>query len=292
MGANGCGLHRWPSLDEPGVSFADRKLYVEIGREKMPAAKAGVKKPPHLGHRFLCIEILDRIAVMEAIMEHQPRPLFEFDGPDRNPLQLMFGAFIIAQSQLNERAAREAFLQFGNEVFDLDRHSTKRLAHMGSTGIQTEQASIGSREFVESVAYLLRETFEGSPEGMPSAYLDRGTGMFSTLENLSAEEASKDVNGTTIAAHTEHAKFYLDRLCEFINGRTEAVNWEDSWLIETVSDEEWKALQGSVQRAYERTLLCLAEERPWTEMQVGMAIGLVAHTAYHLGSIRQMVKNN
>lgn len=154
-----------------------------------------------------------------------------------------------------------------------------------------EGATISQRHFVESVAYLLRETFEGSPEGQPSAYLDRGVGIFNTLTGVSAEAASRHHHGSTIAAHTEHAKFYLDRLCEFINGRTERVNWEDSWLIETVDGEEWAALQSSVRRAYENSLKCLAEEREWTEMQVGMAMGLVAHTAYHLGAIRQMAKD-
>jgi hypothetical protein len=161
---------------------------------------------------------------------------------------------------------------------------------METAQTRSETGTIGSKQFVESVAYLLRETFEGSPEGQPSAYLDRGTGFFSTLADLSAEEVSKDVNGTTIAAHTEHAKFYLDRLCEYINGRTEPVNWEDSWLIETVNETEWDALRDSVKKAYENTLKCLAEERDWTSMQTGMAMGLIAHTAYHLGAIRQIVK--
>ena len=40
--------------------------------------------------------------------------------------------------------------------------------------METENNSIAHTHFVESVAYLLRETFEGSPEGLPSAYLDRG----------------------------------------------------------------------------------------------------------------------
>src|SRR4030095_5228444 len=115
-------------------------------------------------------------------------------------------------------------------------------------------------------------------------------GIFSTLESLSAAAASKEFTGTTIAAQTEHAKFYLDRLCEFINGRTENVNWEDSWLIETVNDSEWNALRESVRNAYEKTLRCLAEERAWTELQVGMAMGMVAHTAYHLGAVRQISK--
>jgi len=145
-------------------------------------------------------------------------------------------------------------------------------------------------KFLKSLLYLLRETFEGSPEGMPSAYLDRGAGVFSTLEMLSAEAASRDIKSTTIAAQTEHAKFYLDRLCEYLNGRTEAVNWDDSWLIETVNEAEWSALRDSVRRSYDGVLHCLAEIEDWNEMQVGMAMGMLAHTAYHLGAIRQIAK--
>ena len=144
--------------------------------------------------------------------------------------------------------------------------------------------------FVKSLGYLLHETFEGSPEGQGSAYLDRGVGIFDTLEKLSAEQVSRPVNGTTVAAQTEHAKFYLDRLCEFIGGRSERVNWEDSWLIEDVSGEEWEALRGSVRRSYENTLRCFAENQDWSEDNVGMAMGMLAHTAYHLGAIRQIAK--
>jgi len=157
--------------------------------------------------------------------------------------------------------------------------------------MENDKDHIPIQQFTGSIAYLLRETFEGSPEGQPSAYLDRGIGFFSTLNNLSADDASKEFTGTTIAAQTEHAKFYLDRLCEFINGRTERVNWEDSWLIETVNDAEWDALRESVKKAYENTLLCIAAVEDWSEQRSGMAIGMVAHTAYHLGAIRQIAKS-
>ena len=146
-------------------------------------------------------------------------------------------------------------------------------------------------KLAEAVAYLLRETFEGSPEGQGSAYLDHGIGIFTTLDALSAGKVSTDFGGTTIAAQTEHAKFYLDRICEFINGRSERVNWDDSWLIETVSDDEWMALRTSVRRSYEDTLRCLAGVTEWNEERTGMAIGMVAHTAYHLGAIRQIAKS-
>jgi hypothetical protein len=144
--------------------------------------------------------------------------------------------------------------------------------------------------FVKSIAYLLHETFEGSPDGQGSAYLDRGIGIFATLDALSAEQVSREVNATTIAAQTEHAKFYLDRLCEFIGGRTEKVNWDDSWLIEDVTEEEWAALRLTVRRSYENTLRCFAETTDWSEDNVGMAMGMLAHTAYHLGAIRQIAK--
>lgn len=156
--------------------------------------------------------------------------------------------------------------------------------------MDTGKNSISSVDFVESVAYLLRETFEGSPAGQPSAFLDRGVGFFDTLAGLSADDASREVASMTIAAQTEHAKFYLDRLCEFIGGRTEKVNWEDSWLIETVNDSEWDALRASVKKTYEVALTCLAKVDEWDTRKVGMSIGLVAHTAYHLGAVRQIAK--
>ena len=157
--------------------------------------------------------------------------------------------------------------------------------------MDSDKNSIPGSQFVESVAYLLRETFAGSPDGQPSAYLDRGIGILNTLDGLSAGEASQEIVGMTIAAQTEHAKFYLDRLCEFINGRTERVNWDDSWLIETVNESEWSALRAAVRNSYEGTLKCLLEVEEWNDRKMGMAIGLVAHTAYHLGAIRQIAKS-
>ncbi len=144
--------------------------------------------------------------------------------------------------------------------------------------------------FAEAVAYVLRESFDGSPPGEGSVYLDPGVGFFDTLGGVDATTASRLHHGSTITAHTAHAKFYLDRLCEFMEGRTEKVDWEDSWLIETVNEEEWAALQTTLRTSYEDTMRCFARIDDWTGDRVGMAIGMVAHTAYHLGAVRQMTK--
>ena len=150
---------------------------------------------------------------------------------------------------------------------------------------------IAKDAFLKSILYLLHETFEGSPEGQGSAYLDRGVGIFNTLEKLSAEQVSREFAATSIAAQLEHAKFYLDRLCEFMTGRTEKVNWEQSWLIDEVNEAEWDALRDSARKSYENTLRCLAGIEDWSEDNVGMAMGMLAHTAYHLGAIRQIAKS-
>ena len=156
--------------------------------------------------------------------------------------------------------------------------------------MNTDKNIIERDDFLKDVLFILRETFEGSPEGEGSAYLDRGIGVFPTLEKLSAAQVSAEVNGISIAAHTEHFKFYLDRLCEFIKGRTEKVNWEQSWLIDEVNDEEWNALRGAVRKAYENVLRTFAEVETWNGGNIGDSVAILAHTAYHLGAIRQIMK--
>jgi hypothetical protein len=152
------------------------------------------------------------------------------------------------------------------------------------------EKTIACDSFVSALEYLMKETFVGSPVGEGSAYLDRRVGVVLTLGEISAADASMEINGTTIAAQTEHSKFYLDRLCEFLRGRTERVDWEQSWLIEEVNDAEWDALRDAVVASYERTLVCLSEDREWGKDQIGEALGMLAHTAYHLGGIRQLMK--
>jgi hypothetical protein len=154
--------------------------------------------------------------------------------------------------------------------------------------METNKNLIKKEDFLKDVLIILRETFEGSREGESSVYLDQEVGVFKTLENISAETASVKINSTSIAAQTEHTKFYLDRLCEFIGGQTEKVNWDLSWLIETVSGEEWDILRDGMKKSYKNVLLCLAKVETWDQDNIGDALAIIAHTAYHLGAIRQM----
>jgi len=151
---------------------------------------------------------------------------------------------------------------------------------------------INRNDFLNNISYLLRETFEGSPEGRGSAYLDRGVGVFATIEKISAETASRSIgeNEASIAAHLEHARFYLIALVEFMNGRTEKVNWDESWSVKTVNESEWNFLKESVKRDYEKAAKAFQAIENWNDDNIGEAIAIVAHTAYHLGAIRQIIK--
>lgn len=159
--------------------------------------------------------------------------------------------------------------------------------------MNTDNHSIKKEDFTNSVLYLLKETFEGSAaEG--SAYLDRGVGVLNTIEKVSADAASRSLgeNGASIAAHLEHARFYLVALVEFMNGRTEKVNWDESWLVKKVNETEWKLLKENTRRDYETVIETFQTIENWNEDNIGEAMAIVAHTAYHLGAMRQIMKAN
>ena len=157
--------------------------------------------------------------------------------------------------------------------------------------MDTDEYSIKKEDFTNNILFLLKETFEGSsPEG--SAYLDRGVGVLNTIEKISAAQASHTIGDSdaSIAAHTEHARFYLVALVEFMNGRTEKVKWEESWLVKTVNETDWNSLRENVRRDYEEVTQTFQTMENWDDDKVNDAMAIVVHTAYHLGAIRQILK--
>ena len=123
-------------------------------------------------------------------------------------------------------------------------------------------------------------------------YLDRGVGFLNSLEKISADAASRAISpeGATVAAHTEHARFYLRMLGEFMTGRTEKVDWNESWLVKSVDENEWKLLKENLRKDYELTLEFFGKIEDWDEDKISGALSIVVHTAYHLGSVRQIIK--
>ena len=116
--------------------------------------------------------------------------------------------------------------------------------------------------------------------------------MFETLATITAEEASIPVGGkcATLAAQVKHVAFYLDVLEKAVRTQQEEQqDWGKIWReTSAVTPEEWDAVKSSLRQSYDRIKALLNDMTEWSsEQQIANAIGIIVHTAYHLGEIRQ-----
>jgi hypothetical protein len=147
---------------------------------------------------------------------------------------------------------------------------------------------IDQERFTAELFAVLKETFEQ----VQGIYLDRGTSLFETLAQISAAEASRPVSAqcASLAAQVAHVTFYLDVLERFLRTRqNEKADWGDIWRrVKAVTPEAWANSQQQLKQTYQRLLETLRNLEDWDDGDtIGGALGIVAHTAYHLGEIRQ-----
>jgi hypothetical protein len=149
-------------------------------------------------------------------------------------------------------------------------------------------------DFLPALVQLFREAFEGKPDDQPYTWFVEGKeGIFDALDSLTAEVASRSPSArcATIAAHTFHIRFALAGANAYISGREPSGSWESSWEKQTVTDQEWTELTGSVRREYEAYLAWLSGGPEWPGADtVTGTLALLPHMAFHLGAIRQLIK--
>ncbi len=151
--------------------------------------------------------------------------------------------------------------------------------------------TINREDFTTALSILFRETFEGMPTAEEQVYLAHDTGVFATLGALSAAQASAEINGITIAAHSEHARFYIELLDNYLNRDMRVIDFKQSWRVSVVSENEWDDLRSNLSKIYRKTTETLEKNDEWALDSITVVMGIVAHTAYHLGAIRQLAKN-
>ncbi|HZO90115.1 MAG TPA: hypothetical protein VFB38_17435 [Chthonomonadaceae bacterium] len=149
--------------------------------------------------------------------------------------------------------------------------------------------------FIHAVAALFTEAYEGPQDGSSYWFTDNQAGaLLPTLSSLSAEEASTSLDGSgmpgsTIAAHAEHLRWSLALSNALARGEHPNVDWEESWSVRTVDTEEWNRLRDALREEYQRLLEAIQTRTDLPAELVTPGIAIVAHGAYHLGAIRQMV---
>jgi hypothetical protein len=147
-----------------------------------------------------------------------------------------------------------------------------------------------TREFLKQAVDLLRETFEGGLPGQGTQYLDHSSGIRATLDAVTAEQASRRPDGhPSVAAHARHMGFHLRVTGEWIEGDHSKRDWIQSFEPQTVNDAEWARVKEELEASRRELVRVLESLPPERLAEEGAAMGAIAHLAYHLGAIRQLL---
>lgn len=155
---------------------------------------------------------------------------------------------------------------------------------------------MANADFQPHLVTLWRETFEGIKEGADGTWFVQGKeGLFDALSNVTAEQASAKPtpNGTTIAAHVNHIRFALQLAHHADGGPKPEGTWESSWDVQTMTPEEWAQAAKEIKAEYDFILNWLATNQDWSNQETfTYAMSLTPHMAYHLGAIRQIMRQS
>src|SRR5688572_9705760 len=146
---------------------------------------------------------------------------------------------------------------------------------------------------VERLKTTLLQFIDETFSQVHGMYLDKGTTLYETLDGVTAAEASRAAGpqSATIAAQVEHIRFYLDVLDEIIKTKNleKTYNWREIWeTVREVTPEQWEDLKRRLHESHDRVMATINSFENWDgPFDIGGVISIVAHTAYHLGGIRQ-----
>ena len=148
--------------------------------------------------------------------------------------------------------------------------------------------------FQRALSKLLTEIFDGPP-GAEAYMLNPGDpGLLNQLESVPASAASRRPmpGKTTIAAHVDHVHYGFTLLNRWAAGEANPwadANWNASWQRTTVTEAEWRTLRDRLRREAESWQNAVRTRTEWDDVTAAGALSSVAHTAYHVGAIRQIL---
>jgi hypothetical protein len=148
--------------------------------------------------------------------------------------------------------------------------------------------------FQRAVSKLLTEIFDGPP-GTEAYILNPGdSGLLRQLETVPAATASKQAiaGKPSIAAHVDHVHFGMSLLTRWISGEENpwaTADWTGAWKRNTVTAEQWRMLRDNLRKESDTWRKAVGVRTEWDDITAAGALSTIAHTAYHLGAIRQIL---
>lgn len=145
---------------------------------------------------------------------------------------------------------------------------------------------------------VLREILEGGEPGKGTSVIDGtkadgsgNSGLLATLDRLDATQASRPTAlGLSAAAHAAHAAYYFEVALRWAKGDRSKSDWPGSFEPRAVDDAQWRATRIRLRTGYEAFVAFARSHGEWSEDDAGSLAGALAHSAYHLGAVRQVVK--
>jgi len=148
--------------------------------------------------------------------------------------------------------------------------------------------------FQSALINLLTEIFDGPP-GREAYLLNPGApGLLRQIDSIDASAASKRPmpGKTTIAAHVDHVEFGLSLLNRWAAGEENpwaGADWNASWQRTTVTDEQWRTVRDRLRQTAEQWRQLVVTRASWDDQTAAGALASAAHTAYHMGAVRQIL---
>jgi hypothetical protein len=147
--------------------------------------------------------------------------------------------------------------------------------------------------FTRTYLYLLDEIVGDPPKDAPgNAVLDDDAGWLHTLLQVDHTRASKTIaqGGTTIAGQASHAAYYVELLEQLAQGANVEADWPKSFVPSVVDEARWEETRARLLAALTRFRAMVLSVDDWDDERLRGALGVLVHTAYHLGAVRQMIR--
>ena len=143
---------------------------------------------------------------------------------------------------------------------------------------------------------LFSELVDGAATQTSAFVLNGGdAGLLRSLDNISAADASRSVNGgATIAAHAQHVRYGLSLMNRWASEGGDPfadATWDEAWKTSAVQEPAWIEIRSGLRDEAQRWLKNLGTPRDLSDVEVTGMVASIAHLAYHLGAIRQISKD-
>jgi hypothetical protein len=156
-------------------------------------------------------------------------------------------------------------------------------------------STIAVASFTKALTDLLTEVGDGppNPRGTWIVSNEPASGVMGTADRVDAARASRVPAGCThsLAGHVGHLAYALDLFVRAAQGEkaSENAKWDESWHHDRVNTAEWDELRERLRRVLSDSIETLQRtERMEEQIWITGGVALAAHTAYHLGAIRQL----